>query len=395
MSTPPDEQPRLGYRPALDGVRAVAIALVFVLHTSYHLIPSWNGEVMPAGFLGVDVFLALSGFLITTLLLERHHREPHPIRRFWARRALRLMPAALVLLAVNLACAVVFGKDVADALRSFAVVLGQWTNWAEINGVGISAAIVHFWSLAIEGQFYLVWPLLLFGALKLGLSRRQLIALVLLATVGVVLWRAHLWNSGRGWLQIYLRTDARADSLLIGVTLALLPYDRLVAALGPRVRAIVGVAALAGIIVVAQVVQPSSEILYMGGFTVVAVMSTVLVAMALQPSPLYGLLANAPVVFLGRISYSLYLWHLPVFDVVAHHTEDWSALPRTAVGWSIALGAATCSYLFVERPALRLKSRLGRAGASGSQTPGPGSSPAPLPRAPAPAGGEPHRAAGP
>jgi peptidoglycan/LPS O-acetylase OafA/YrhL len=394
MSTPASGQPRLGYRPALDGVRAFAIVLVVALHTSYHLIPPWDGELMPAGFLGVDVFLALSGFLITTLLLERHDRESHPIPRFWARRALRLMPAALVLLIVNLACAVVFGKDVTDALRSFPVVFGQFTNWAELNGVGISPAIVHFWSLAIEGQFYLVWPLVLFGALKLGISRRQLIVLVLLGVAAVVLWRAHLWQSGRGWLQIYLRTDARADSLLLGVVLALLPYDRLVGALPTRVRGALGMAALAGIVLVAEVVQPSSEVLYLGGFTVVALMSTVLVAMALQPSPLYGLLAIAPVVFLGRISYSLYLWHLPVFDVVAQHTQSWSPAPRTAVGWTIALSAATGSYLFVERPALRLKDRLGRSGGSGSRSPRTGS---PLPPVPAPAraGAEPRRAAGP
>jgi peptidoglycan/LPS O-acetylase OafA/YrhL len=378
---------RLGYRPALDGVRAVAITLVFVLHTSYHLVPSWNGHVMPAGFLGVDVFLVLSGFLITTLLLERHDREPRPIRKFWARRALRLMPAALVLLSVNFVCAVVFGKDIADAARSFVVVLTQSTNWAELNGVGISPAIVHFWSLAIEGQFYLVWPLLLFGALKLGVSRRQLIGLVLLATVATALWRAHLWDTGRGWLQIYLRTDARADSLLIGVALALLPYDRIVGAVRPRVRAAVGLAALAGIVATAQLVQPSSEALYLGGFTGVALMSAVLVAMALQPSPLYGLLAIAPVIFLGRISYSLYLWHLPVFDVVAHNTKSWSPVPRTAVGWSIALGAATASYLFVERPALRLKGRLGRGGVSVPLRP--------FQAAPTPAAGGPRRADGP
>jgi peptidoglycan/LPS O-acetylase OafA/YrhL len=264
--------------------------------------------------------------------------------------------------------------------------------------VGISPAIVHFWSLAIEGQFYLVWPILLFGALRLGLSRRQLLVLVLLATVGTALWRAHLWDSGRGWLQIYLRTDARADSLLVGVALALLPYDRLIGALRPRARGAIGLAALAGIVVVAQLVQPSSSLLYLGGFTGVALMSTVLVAMALQPSPLYVLLAAAPVVFLGRISYSLYLWHLPVFDVVATHTRSWSPVPRTAVGWSIALGAATCSYLFVERPALRLKSRLGRGAASGARTRQPDSPESPLPPLPAgppPAGAEPRRAAGP
>ena len=354
---------RLGYRPALDGVRAVAIALVFFHHTAYHLIPGWRDELFPAGFLGVDLFLALSGFLITTLLLERHGRESHPIARFWARRGLRLMPAALVLLTVNFIFAALFDKDVADSLRSFAAVLTQSTNWAETNGVGISAAIVHFWSLAIEGQFYLVWPLVLFGALRLGASRGQLLAGVLTAAVLAAAWRARLWDTGHGWLEIYLRTDARADSLLFGVALALLPYDRVVTRIGPRARSLLGAASLVGIVLAAQLVDPSTELLYLGGFTVVALLSTVLVAVALQPSALTVLLTAPAVIYLGRISYSLYLWHLPVFDVVAQHTKSWPAAARIPVGWAIALGAAAASYHFVERPALRLKSRLGRRGA--------------------------------
>ena len=121
--------------------------------------------MFPGGFLGVDLFLVLSGFLITTLLLERHDRERRPIRTFYLRRALRLLPALAALLIANLLYAIIEGRGVGDALRSILAVGAYVTNWAELAGVHISQYVTHLWSLAIEEQFYLVWPLLLFAAL--------------------------------------------------------------------------------------------------------------------------------------------------------------------------------------------------------------------------------------
>jgi peptidoglycan/LPS O-acetylase OafA/YrhL len=359
---------RLGYRPALDGIRAVAITLVVVGHVAFFLAPAWNGRVIRSGFLGVDLFFVLSGFLITTLLLQRHDRERHPIGTFWERRALRLMPALLGLLTVNLAVAVIYDGSVGNALRSIAVALTYTTNWAELHDIQISKYVLHFWSLAIEGQFYLVWPLVLFGLMRVGASRRQVIAVIAVIVVGVIVWRGVLWERPTEWIRLYLRTDARADSLLVGAALALLPYDEIGARIGSATRSLLGFAGLAAFFLCAQVLHPWSDFLYLGGFTALAVVAAVVILVALQPgSAVYAALAWTPVVLLGRISYSLYLWHLPVFWVMADNTDSWPVAARVVVGVSAAVLLATASYLFVERPALRLKSRLGRRRATREQ----------------------------
>jgi peptidoglycan/LPS O-acetylase OafA/YrhL len=360
----PDEplegRARLGHRPGLDGLRAIAIILVLLRHTAAFLVPAWQNDFLPAGFLGVDLFFVLSGFLITTLLLERHSREPHPIGNFYLRRVLRLFPAVVVLLFANLVFALITSKGVSDALSSFPPVVTYTTNWAELHGVVVSHYITHLWSLAIEGQFYLVWPLVLFGAIRFGCSRRQMLWLVLGVALLVALWRAEMWRSGEVWLTIYLRTDARLDSILIGAALALLPYDRLLTPLRPWARTLLGWAALATLVAAAELLQPSSATLYLGGFTAVAIVAAVLIAVELQPGTgLHPFLVWGPLAVVGRLSYSLYLWHFPVFLVVADHTSQWTAPKRVLLAWCLTFAAAAASYRLVELPVLRRKDRVG------------------------------------
>ena len=361
----------LGYRPALDGLRAVAIGLVFLHHTGALLVPSLQHGLFPGGFLGVNVFFVLSGFLITTLLLERRGAEPHPIRTFYERRVLRLFPAVVVLVVVVFAYALITGNDIANAARAFAVVGTYTANWAALWGIDFSHYVGHLWSLAIEEQFYLAWPLILFAAMRLGCSRRQMLWIVLAAALVAAGWRASLWEPG-AWLRIYIRTDAQADSILIGAALALLPAGRVVAAVPRRARGPLAWLALAAVVAVAEAVEPSSAGLYLGGFTVLAVVVALLIALELEPGvgP-YRVLTLRPVLVLGRLSYSLYLWHYPVFLVVAERTAGWSGALRVPVAWAIALGAAAASYRLVELPALRIKGRLGRRGASVEAAPEP------------------------
>jgi peptidoglycan/LPS O-acetylase OafA/YrhL len=366
----------LGYRPALDGVRAIAIALVVLHHTSAFLVPSHAGSFFPGGFLGVDLFFVLSGFLITTLLLERRGRERRPIATFYLRRALRLIPALVALLLANLLYALVNG-GVGDALRSIAVVLAYATNWAELAGVSISRYVTHLWSLSIEEQFYLIWPLLLYAALRRWPSQRRLVWLALGIALLAAVWRAALFQSGDPWLRIYIRTDARADALAIGAALALAPWQQVAVRFRPRARELAGVSALAVVIAAAAALQPSAAVLYDGGFTVIALAAAVLIACVLEPdTQLYRVLASRPFVVLGRLSYSLYLWHFGIFQVVAERTPAWSGAPRVAVALTLTLIAASASYLLVERPALTLKARLGRARARGRRTRPPDAAPA-------------------
>ena len=356
---PGDGGSGLGYRPGLDALRALAIALVFLHHTAAFLVPAWSSELLPAGFLGVDLFFVLSGFLITSLLLERRSSEPHPLARFYARRALRLLPAVYVLLAAVVLYALARGDGRADALRSVLVVGTYWTNWAALAGVSVSSYVTHLWSLAIEEQFYAVWPVLLFAALRLGAGRRRLVAGALALALASAAWRAVLWHHGEGWLRIYLRTDARADSLLLGAALALAPWEDLAARAGRLGRAGVGCLGAVVLLAAAEGLSPSSPSLYEGGFTVVALgCAGLVVAAATTRAPrLWSTLPGRAVLGLGRLSYSLYLWHFPLFQVVAADTTRWSAPARIALAWAAALGAAMISRRWVERPALRLKDR--------------------------------------
>ncbi len=358
---------RLGYRPALDGLRAVAIVMVLLVHTGAFLVPGPD-RVLPGGALGVDVFFVLSGFLITTLLLERRG-ERRPIASFYLRRALRLLPAVVVLLVGVAVIALAEGEPARTVANTFAAVLTYTTNWAMLAGVAIERHVTHLWSLAIEEQFYAVWPLLLFSVLaaRRGGSRHLLWITVAIAGASAV-WRAVLWESGHPWERLYLRTDARLDSLLIGALLAQLPWRR-VTRVPLRARTAAGVAALVAVLAAAETLKASSGVLYLGGYTVVALLCGVLIAAVL---PGDGVLAAAlgarlPVT-VGRLSYSLYLWHFPLFIVVGEHTGSWSTAARIVFAWTVTFAAAAASYRWIERPALGLKARVGGRGARLART---------------------------
>jgi peptidoglycan/LPS O-acetylase OafA/YrhL len=278
---------------------------------------------------------------------------------FYVRRALRLLPAVVVLLLGVAALSIVTSANEDQIPVTFLVVLSYSTNWAELAGVHISQYVSHLWSLAIEEQFYLVWPLLLFAGLVLVGSRSRLVWVALTLALLAAAWRAALWESGEGWLRIYIRSDARADALLIGAALALAPWERLAAAATTRWRTFAGVFSLGCVIAAAEFIQPSSPSLYLGGLSVVAVLCAVSLAAVLVPgSALAAVLASVPLVLLGRVSYGLYLWHFPIFLYVGEHARTWPAGARVAFAWALAIAVTVFSYRVVEQPALRLRGRL-------------------------------------
>jgi peptidoglycan/LPS O-acetylase OafA/YrhL len=360
---PPQSSRLLGHRPGLDGLRAIAVGLVLLHHTAAILIPAEAEGFFSGGFLGVDLFFVLSGFLITTLLLERRERrEARPLRSFYARRALRLLPAVAALLVGNLLVAVVEEEGVSSALKSFGVVFTYTTNWALLYAFGdLSPNLSHLWSLAIEEQFYAIWPLVLLGALSLGLVRRRMAWLCIALALAAAIWRAALYQSGTEWLAIYIRTDARADALLIGAALALVRPDVMLGRIHPRVRSAAGTVALVVFIAIASAVHGDSGSLYLGGYTVVALLAGALITIELAgPWALHSALSSRPMVYVGRLSYSLYLWHFLVFRVVDQHVADSSTASRLALGWGLTAAVSVASFRLVERPALRVKDRIGR-----------------------------------
>jgi peptidoglycan/LPS O-acetylase OafA/YrhL len=339
---------------ALDGLRGVAILLVLARHAAAYVAPEF-GWFVPGGFVGVDLFFVLSGFLITSLIIERFNRngERHP-RAFYIRRALRLAPAVVCLGVVVIAFTAVVepgtvGQTAGNILATFAYV----TNY--LHHAYVSPYVGHMWSLAVEEQFYLVWPLVLLALLRRGTDHRRILRGLVMTIGAIVAWRASVWVRTPVNPGLYYHTDTRADALLIGSMLGLgYPFakdwcarhrDRLMAAGG----ALVAAAALS--------VPSSDRVLYLGGFTVVALASAAIIAAILVGAGAHAF--NAPWLRrLGVLSYSLYLWHFPVFVSVDRHMTDAPLALRLLIGFGVTGIAAAGSYLGVERVFLRMKDRM-------------------------------------
>jgi peptidoglycan/LPS O-acetylase OafA/YrhL len=366
---------RLGRVPALDGIRGIAILLVLVSHsavlTGKPLLGSSTLDgLAEGGYLGVDTFFVLSGFLITALLLSEEDR--HGSVRFWmfyARRALRLFPALALLLAVYLLYTLATGRPLDPALQEIGYAAGYVTNWRMIYDYGSLqlAGMEHLWSLAIEEQFYLVWPAFLL--LFLGLKRTATVAIAGLVTliVVVIVWRAWLWQEalahppiGRlGYvLHVSLGTDTRVDSLLIGALAATLWVRRRTPSRGLGVAAWIGVATIAVFVVATS---DASQVLFRGGFDLIA-LATACIVLATVDGRWRGIrvLEARPLRVIGLVSYGVYLWHFPVFFAVDRHFSTLPDVGRLLLGYALTAAAAAGSWLLVEQPALRLKRRVER-----------------------------------
>jgi peptidoglycan/LPS O-acetylase OafA/YrhL len=359
----PREQPvfRLGYRPELDGVRAIAILLVM----AHHLEP----ERFSGGFLGVDVFFVLSGFLITTLLIEEWEAGGAiSLPRFYLRRALRLLPALIVLLCVFTLRSLHAGTRPAFVLAVDAVVLFYVANLVRAFwGYQTLGPLAHTWSLSIEEQFYVWWPISLKALLGRDTSRATIFRVAAAGLAAAAAYRAVLGlmlvNCGAvpGALTAL---DTRADALLAGCLVGLGSSWGILA---PGTRALniacrfAPVAALSIAAAFLFAVHDTAPIL-LGGSTAIALAVAVCLAALVNAPPRWALrcLRIAPVAWTGRLSYSLYLWHWPLYqwlgpDVVSFPVPY--ALPVSA-----SFLAAALSHYLVERPALRLKRRLSAPG---------------------------------
>jgi peptidoglycan/LPS O-acetylase OafA/YrhL len=300
-------------------------------------------------------------------VIEWQRRGKVSLRRFYARRALRLLPAVVLLCAVLLIVGPV-GTGVAarNALwKGVAGTLFYFQNWQQaFHLIPILQLTDHTWSLAIEEQFYLVWPALLLGTIYLARRagrdpmRAALILALTLAAVSAVL-KIVMWSGVSSQARLYYGTDTRADSLLIGAALGICyangwleRWRRLLPALAP--------VSLLIIVMTFGFAHDNSARLYQGGLTAFALVCAVLIGgMALAPaSPLGRVLAVPPLVWLGRISYGIYLWHWPVFRYLHEARLGLSWGPTQLVRIAVTLAAATISYYVVERPMLRLRHRF-------------------------------------
>ena len=344
----------LRYIPGLDGLRAVAVGAVMVYHGGVN--------VAPGGFLGVDVFFALSGFLITSLLLAEWQRTNRiALGSFWARRARRLLPALVVLvLAITAWAWLRADADLLDRVRrdGFASTF-YVSNWVFIatgnsyfDQFTVPSPFRHTWSLAIEEQFYLVFPFVFIVAMKF-LRRRRWVALAF--GVGALLSMivmAALTAGGGDPSRAYYGTDARLQTLLVGAMLAVATSGRVV---GARIQQAVSVAssvALVLLIVAFVFVTDSASWMYQGGFLLIAVISCAVIAgIALAPtSPVNRVLSVRPLIAIGIISYGLYLWHWPIFMALTPDRVGVSGWPLFALRVLVTGVIAAASYRLVEKP---------------------------------------------
>ncbi|HEX7095115.1 MAG TPA: acyltransferase family protein [Acidimicrobiales bacterium] len=360
---------------ALDGLRGVAVAAVVV----YHVWPQW----LPGGYLGVSVFFTLSGFLITTLLLEEWRRDGSvDARRFWARRARRLIPAAVVALALAVAITAVAGdphqlREIDGDVTAAAAYVANWRFVALGAAYGVAylepSPLLHTWSLAIEEQFYLLLGLVAFLLARRARTLAPWVAVVALIAIGSV--ASGLWiEAARGVAghdRIYFGTDTRAFELAAGMGLALLVHAhgapssrRLHGALS-----VVGTIALGGLVLAATQVDTRAAFVRQGGLWLIALASATTVAAVVRPGPLARLLSATPLVGLGVISYGVYLYHWPLLTLLDEERTHLDGVPLGLLQIAVSVALAALSYRYLEEPIRRQRwnvpiTRLAPAAAS-------------------------------
>jgi peptidoglycan/LPS O-acetylase OafA/YrhL len=337
----------LGYRRALDGLRGMAVLVVMFHHSG----------VLTGGWLGVDVFFTLSGFLITSLLLEEFEQTGSiALGKFYARRALRLVPALAVLVAVF--GLIIVASDpsilVPVAVRLATVVL-YVTNLAMMYQVTLYP-FLHTWSLAIEEQFYLLWPVALLFLLRRIHHRGAILSIVGAGAVTSVGWRALLIHDHASLARVWVGLDTRADSLLLGCGLAMVMAWRRTAF--PKIFGVVGGL---GIIALFATARFPTDMQDRFAGTLTGMASALVIGELLTPRSLLApLLGWRPLVAIGRISYGLYLWHYPMFVLLGVLVTQITRVDpaRCVLAWVATFTVCIASFRFIERPALRLKARF-------------------------------------
>ena len=333
------------YVAGLDGLRALAVMTVMAFHLGWSFVPG--------GAFGVSLFFTLSGYLITQVMLADHDRAGKvDLKRFWARRLRRLVPGSIVCL-IAVTVVALFGLLEGDRLRGdlFAA-LGYSANW-RFATAGTTYAqlfestpspVLHFWSLAIEEQFYVIFPLLMVVLLR---WRKLLVPTLALLTGASV--AAMVLTSSRNLA--YYGTHTRAAELLIGALLALvIPVSKQLSTAVQKIVATLGVVALFAFLYIATNAHTSDAWLYQGGLSGFSLISSVLIIAVLVPGPLRLLMSSRPMVAIGRITYSLYLFHWPVFVVLNKDRMGFDGVALSLTRIAVTVLLACLSAWLIENP---------------------------------------------
>ncbi|MFE9273845.1 acyltransferase family protein [Paenibacillus glucanolyticus] len=354
---PISDKPHSRYMPGLDGLRALALIGVM----GYH----WNFGFAGGGFLGVSLFFVLSGYLITDILASQwHHQRRIDLKDFWIRRFRRLLPAMLLMLFILVVWVTLFDRSRLLTLRG--EVLGAVTyisNWQFIyqqqsyfESFGPPSPLGHFWSLAVEEQFYLLWPLIMLAGLKLFPRRGQLFSFIAAGAAASALVMALIYQPGEDPSRVYYGTDTRAFGLLIGAGLAIVwPSWKLSLQVSTAVRRrlnLTGAAALLIILFMMWQVDRYDPFLYRGGMFLFSMAAAVLVAVLAHPAAsISRLLSWKPLLWVGVRSYGIYLWHYPVMILTSPASGSGElSLPQVVLQITASVILAALSWKYVEEP---------------------------------------------
>ncbi len=355
-----NERPRMksSYIPALDGLRAFAVIAVVV----YHLKTVWA----PCGLLGVTIFFVLSGYLITGLIIDEWNATSHlSLKNFWLRRVRRLVPAIIFLLLCLIVLCAIFSPVMLTKLKQDLLsCLFFYNNWWQIfhdvsyfENLGSPSPVTHFWSLSIEEQFYIVWPVLLLLLFKIKTNKKLICALIVVLALLSAADMALLYVPGDDPSRVYYGTDTRAFSLLIGAFLAfVLPAARVRSEAFPKsARVVAEVAAFIALGIIAAMIFTVSAyepFLYRGGYFGLSLLTAIIIiALVNSRGILAKIFALAPLVWIGERSYGLYLWHYPLL-LLMNPPTDFAEKPWWVYVLQVAviLAVTEFSYHFVENP---------------------------------------------
>lgn len=377
---------RVPYLPGLDGLRALAVIAVIV----YHANPSW----LPGGFLGVEVFFVISGYLITLLLVAEHERDDSvDLRAFWARRARRLLPALFVMMALLVVWSAFFERDALGALRGDVIAGALYgSNWFQVwIGAGYTAVndfapLRHLWSLAVEEQFYVIWPVVMLIVLRAGRQRLPRVAMwfagiAFAIAVAVALLMPSgpigtcvetpnsFWTIGDRCISkvdlLYLSTPTRATGLLLGAALALVwrPFALLRGPMrkkGPLLDplALIGLLGLIFLAWNSKILKLKGEeglhadpLLFRGGLFLTGLLTLLLISAVAHQKAFSGrFLGTTALRVIGERSYGLYLFHWPVFQALRHEAGIALQLHEFIGAMAVTVVITEISYRYVELP---------------------------------------------
>jgi len=358
-----DNKKKFGYVPELDGMRGVAILAVMIFHA--------GAPFLQGGFIGVDIFFVLSGFLITSLIINEYDSSSSlNLKNFYMRRLIRLAPALFLLLLVfTLLSALLLSKDKAQSNHIDTIIsLFYMSNWARAFSIHPPDYLGHTWSLSIEEQFYILWPLTLLGLLRTFTNRWVIAFIAFSFAISAWLLRIYLIDNGSSFERLYNGLDTRADTLMMGCALGVILSSGL---LSNKIQLVLSkwLSILAPCVILCLVfisitMTWTNPKMYYWVFFAVEIF-TVIILLHLfvnRDSFIHKLLSMKWIVWVGSISYGLYLWHYPIYRVMK--SLDYSGYEVITYGTFITFMVSMLSFYFLEKPILKLKRKF-----SGNNTP--------------------------